>query len=494
MKLTLLLLSILALLFFTHHAEYVNESKQQAITLCSSGEVPSFTIKTRTHNPDMKSNDRTLIYRLEASVFNWEIAPGKSIEAWGYNNQVPGPTLRATKGDTLLIIVKNSLPEPTTIHWHGLRIPSVMDGTEEVQRLIMPGEEFEYRFVVPDAGTFWYHPHTNETVQMERGLYGAIVVTDDLDPQMDEDRVLVIDDMKLNSRNQFKVPSWFLPRWLERHDGREGETLLINGIEKPELNMASGQYARWRLINASSARYFLFHLSGRSFNLIGTDGGLIERQVRMTEVLMSPGERMDIVVGPFKEGEKLYIQSLPYNRGTGEGELLHLATVSVGAAENSSADLPGIMRSIGPIATQGVPVNRTIKLHGKRSWKNGVDFTINDQMHLHDKPVKVGHLQVWEITNPSMLDHPFHLHGFFFQVLQVNGVAPSFIAWKDTFSVPREGRIKIAWLPDNRPGKWMYHCHILEHAAAGMMAHFEIVNDSMQTRPPSPLTETLHAH
>ena len=90
-------------------------------------------------------------------------------------------------------------------------------------------------------------------------------------------------------------------------------------------------------------------------------------------------------------------------------------------------------------------------------------------MHASDKPVKVGELQIWEIANTSLMDHPFHLHGFFFQVLQVNGEAPEFISWKDTVNLPPRSKVKIAWIPDNRPGSWMYHCHILEHHEAGMM-------------------------
>ena len=100
---------------------------------------------------------------------------------------------------------------------------------------------------------------------------------------------------------------------------------------------------------------------------------------------------------------------------------------------------------------------------------------INGEMHLHDEPVRVGELQVWDISNPSKLDHPFHLHGFFFQILEINGTAPSYRAWKDMVNIPVGGTVRIAWMPDNRPGRWMYHCHILEHHAAGMMAHFDVV-------------------
>lgn len=423
----------------------------------------------------------TVVVKLEASVFPWEISPGKTVEAWGYNQQVPGPTIRARKGDTLQVIITNRLSEPTTIHWHGLRIPSLMDGTEEVQRAIQPGETFVYEFVLPDAGTFWYHPHVNETVQMERGLYGAIVVTDGQDPVVDNDRVFMIDDMKLTSSNEFKQPSWFLPRWMERHNGREGETLLVNGKVMPGYEVPAQHTERWRFVNSSSARYFKLSLGGRTFRLLGTDGGLLEYPVPATEVLITPGERIDIAAGPFREGEEFQIESLPYDRGTGTTERLSFATVRIGAARPSLAVIPDQLRTIESLAPFDAPVTKTIKLFGRRNWKDGVDFTINDEMHLHDQPVFVGELQVWEVNNPSKLDHPFHLHGFFFQVLEVNGTIPPVQSWKDTFSVPREGRIRIAWLPDNRPGKWMYHCHILEHAVAGMMAHFELVDPGQAT-------------
>src|SRR5207237_9857118 len=118
-------------------------------------------------------------YLLEANEFNWDIAPGKTVKAWGFNNQLPGPVLKAKKGDTLIVKVKNNLQEPTVIHWHGIRLPASMDGTGVVQEPIQPGKEFEYRFVVPDAGTFWYHSHYNETVQMEKGMYGALIVEDE---------------------------------------------------------------------------------------------------------------------------------------------------------------------------------------------------------------------------------------------------------------------------------------------------------------------------
>jgi FtsP/CotA-like multicopper oxidase with cupredoxin domain len=425
----------------------------------------------------MKKQSEVVEYNLEASEFNWDIAPGKTIEAWGFNKQLPGPVLKAEVGDTLVIHFTNNLKEPTMIHWHGLRVPATMDGTGAVQKPVEPGEVFEYRFVVPDAGTFWYHSHANETVQVERGMYGALIVEDKTDPVTDGEKILLIDDMKLDTDNKFTKPGWFVPRIIERHDGREGNTLLINGKENPTIGIHAGQTERWRFINSSSARYFVLYLGGKEFKVIGTDGGLLEHPRTVTEVLITPGERIDIAAGPFNEGETFSIESLGYNRSTYlTAKRQKFATVKVGKEKPSVAFIPETLRTIEPLAGQDAEISRKVKLSVGPSLKDGMDFLVNDHVHVNDKPVKVGELQIWEVSNTSLMDHPFHLHGFFFQVIEENGKAPEYMAWKDTVNLTPRSKIKIAWMPDNRPGTWMYHCHILEHHAAGMMANFEVID------------------
>ena len=395
-------------------------------------------------------------------------------------------------GDTLVVRVTNHLKEPTLIHWHGLRVPAPMDGTGVTQTPIQPGEVFEYRFVVPDAGTFWYHSHFNETVQVEKGLYGALIVEDPMDPVTDGEKVLMIDDMKLDEENQFTKPGWFVPRIIERHDGRQGDTLLINVQEDPRIEIHAGQIERWRFINSSSARYFVLSLEGKEFKMIGTDGGLLEHPRTVTEVLITPATRIDIAAGPFNEGETFAIESLGYNRGTFlKAKREKFATVVVGEEKPSVAFIPDTLRSIEPLAGQDAEITRTVKFSEVTNLKRGVDFMINDDVHGSDKSVKVGELQVWEVSNTSMMDHPFHLHGFFFQVIEENGKAPEYRAWKDTLNLPPKSKIKIAWMPDNRPGTWMYHCHILEHHAAGMMATFEVIDES---KPHRETTPHVHHH
>jgi FtsP/CotA-like multicopper oxidase with cupredoxin domain len=285
--------------------------------------------------------------------------------------------------------------------------------------------------------------------------------------------------MKLLKDNNFKKGNFF-QRWAERHDGREGETLLLNGKVQPVISMNAGQTERWRFINSSSARYFLLHLEGKPFKILSTDGGLLEQPVEAKEILIVPGERVDILAGPFKEGESFSIESLPYNRMTFvKSKRRRFATVIVGEPKTTKAFIPDSLRKIEPLATQDASITRNVKLSVGASRKHGIDFLVNNQLHSNDKPVKVGELQVWEVANTSLMDHPFHLHGFFFQVLEVDGKAPAYVAWKDTINLKPKSNAKIAWMPDHRPGMWMYHCHILEHHEAGMMANFEVIDPAV---------------
>jgi FtsP/CotA-like multicopper oxidase with cupredoxin domain len=408
---------------------------------------------------------------LEADEIDWEFVAGRPTRAWGFNGQIPGPTMEAHVGDVLEVRLTNRLPEATTIHWHGLQIPAAMDGTDMVQHPIAPGETFTYRFRLPDAGTFWYHPHSNEVVQLERGLYGAIVVRGPNEPEFDGERLLVFDDVALDRKGQIKPPGW----WIEQHDGRQGDTRLVNGKKEPELTISGGQIERWRIVNAASARYVHLSIGGRPFTMIGTDGGLIDAPVTVNEVLLAPADRVELAVGPYEEGDTIKIETLPYNRMTVKRSRRELfATLRVGPAAASRAAIPATLRHITPLVTGPVTPTREVHLGIKPSLSHGVDFLINKEAHHRDRPVKVGELQVWDVINDTQMDHPFHLHGFFFQVLEVNGEPPAFRSLEDTVNVPPKSTVRIAFLPDDRPGEWMYHCHILEHHASGMMAHFEV--------------------
>jgi FtsP/CotA-like multicopper oxidase with cupredoxin domain len=346
-----------------------------------------------------------------------------------------------------------------------------MDGTKLVQNPIQPGTSFEYRFALPDAGTFWYHPHTNESEQLEKGLYGALVVRGHEEPQLDGERVLVLDDLKLDRTGNIARFGGFK----QRHEGRLGDTRLVNGEAEPELEIAAGQVERWRIVNASSSRYVLLSPGSRPFTILATDGGLISEPVTAAQFLLAPADRVELAVGPFPEGETLALESLHYDRGMVKDDPGRYATVRVGSPAPSRAQIPKTLRIIEPLVTGDVTPNRTVQLQFRMSLRHGFDWTVEGEAHHHADPVRVGELQVWDVVNETKMDHPFHLHGFFFQVIDVNGAPPQFLSWEDTINIPAQGRVRIAWLPDDRPGSWMYHCHILEHHAAGMMAHFEVI-------------------
>jgi FtsP/CotA-like multicopper oxidase with cupredoxin domain len=410
---------------------------------------------------ETKPDARTITVGLEARETEWEFASGRSIRGYGFNGQVPGPLIEEAVGDTLVVELKNRLREPTTIHWHGLRVPAEMDGTEMVQPAVEPGESFEYRFVLPDAATFWYHTHVNETEQLERGLYGGLIVRGPNEPTVDREQVLILDDLKLDPDGNVAP----FGDEHEHHAGREGEVRLINGRQEPALEIPAGSIERWRIVNAANTRYVRLSLGGRPFSIIGTDGGLIPAPHEATEVLVTPGDRFDLAVGPFAEGELLEIQALPYDRGKGESQLESFAKLRVGAAAPSRAQIPDTLRRIEPLVANGVEPTRTLNMKA----------LMHGGHHQRDEPVRVGELQVWDLVNETGQDHPFHLHGFFFQVIEENGDSPTVLSWEDTVNVPRKGQVRIAWVPDDRPGQWMYHCHILEHHAMGMMAHFEVI-------------------
>jgi FtsP/CotA-like multicopper oxidase with cupredoxin domain len=398
---------------------------------------------------------QTRAVELETRETDWEYAPGQRLRGMGFNGAIPGPLIEAEVGDTIRARLKNSLSEPTTIHWHGLRVPAAMDGTTSVQPVVEPGESFDYEFTVPDAGTFWYHTHVNETEQLERGLYGPLVVRGPGEPTLDADRVLMLDDLKLDVDGQLSP----FGEDHELHEGREGDVRLVNGTQEPELAIAGGHVERWRIVNAANTRFMRLSI-GRPFSILGSDGGLIKAPVEATEVLVTPGERVELAVGPFTEDEVLELEALPYDRGRGEPRRERFATIRVGPMKASSASVPNVLRKIAPLTENGSETTRTVSMKALMHGGHGQ----------RDDDVRVGELQVWELVNETSQDHPFHLHGFFFQVL-----AEGAIAWKDTVNVPQKTTVRIAWLPDDRPGEWMYHCHILEHHAMGMMAHFSVV-------------------
>jgi len=411
---------------------------------------------------------------LEAREAKKSYISGQSTAVWTYNGNVPGPLLDAKQGDELVVHFHNSLPEETTIHWHGLRVPAAMDGTPRMQDPVPPIGTFEYRFTLRDPGLFWFHPHVRSDEQVEKGLYGVVRVSGPDEPTSDRESILVLDDVNL-------MPDGSLPTYLDDESkmlGRQGETLLVNGAASPILHWRAGSLQRFRIVNVANGRFFNLSLPGYAWRVIGTDGGLIPEPYDTERLLISPGERYDVVLVVHGEpGTRTTLVNEPYERGhdTGKENPIPVADFIV-AAETplSGRTLPRVFPELERL--QDGPVDQRLVLN--EGLRNGdLVFTINDatfpDVPLIDLPA--GSMQRIEVKNDSEMDHPFHLHSTFFQVLATNGeaTAPERLANKDTVIVPQMSTLKLAARFDE-PGGWMYHCHILEHAEGGMMGEIDV--------------------
>ncbi len=436
--------------------------------------------------PDLDPAPNVVEVVLEAKVSNVEIAPGRILPMWTYNGQLPGPRIEARVGDTVRVRFKNSLPEATTIHWHGVRVPAAMDGVPVVQAPIDAGAEFTYEFVVPEAGTFWYHPHVRSDEQVERGLYGAFVVRGDGEPLTTTDRTVVLDDLLIDSNWQL---SEFDP--MQAMVGRQGNLILANGWAHPIAHAELGGLHRFRFINAANARYFRLALPGHRLIQIGTDGGLLSAPREADELLLVPGERADVlVIATGEANASMEWMSLRYDRGHGTGELPDAVVFQMKHGGDAPIMTPALPDSFMPIAAlPEAAVKRELKLeesmdmggshgsaHGSSTTGMAPVFSINGQIYPDATPftAALNAVEEWQIVNTTEMDHPFHLHGFRFQVVSVEGVAPGFIAWRDSINIPAEKTVTFRVRLEDNPGKWMFHCHILEHAERGMMGELDV--------------------
>ena len=235
---------------------------------------------------------------LTARIADVEVATGHTVRAWTYDGGIPGPLIRAHVGDRVIVHFTNDLPQPTTIHWHGVRVPIEMDGVPDVsQPEVKRGETFTYDFVVRDAGLYWYHPHVMSAAQVGFGLYGALLVEDPADGVGVADQLtLVLSDIGFDRHGVLDSPDTGGPAGMVF--GREGAYVLANGKILPTLRARSGAPQRWRIVNAAKSRFFLLDLEGQTFYVIGSDGGLQERPETTDSLLITPGERVDVIVTP----------------------------------------------------------------------------------------------------------------------------------------------------------------------------------------------------
>ena len=436
--------------------------------------------------------------RLTAGVSRQQLVPPEypDTEVWGFNGAVPGPELRFRQGETARIVVANRLPQATTVHWHGLRVPNRMDGVPHLtQDPIAPGAEFIYEFPLPDAGTYWYHPHERSHEQVARGLYGALVVEEREPIRVEREITWVLSDWKLNRDASQRED--FDSLFDVSHGGRLGNTVTINGrftLKDGVLAVRAGERIRLRLVNAAVARSFMLNFNGHEPCVIALDGQPVEPHVPDKKVVyLAPGMRADVVLDcmlppgssvavtdEHNPGSQVPLMTLAYGAGPPLRESPLDAPVAL--APNPLADpdvaraerLPvvfegGAMGALHEAVLDGerLPLSRLAREHGIAWAINGVAA----RGHVHEPlfTLKRGGHYVVELKNETRWPHPIHLHGHAFRVISRYGRPTRHREWRDTVQLEPREHAEIAFVADN-PGDWMFHCHILAHQAGGMMA------------------------
>ena len=413
---------------------------------------------------------------------------GQSTAMWLYNGTTPGPLVELREGQRVRIRLDNRLAQDTTVHWHGLLVPPDQDGNP--MDPVRPGTSRLYEFDVPvgTAGTYWYHPHAHQTVaeQVARGLAAPLIVRAAADPLAHLPEVtMFVSGVRLDGNAQISAHDsmdWTL--------GRQGEVLMVNGGRLPIHTVRPGTTQRWRILNATSARYFRIALDGHALTLVGTDGGLLAAPIAgLSEILLAPAQRIEVLVTVSAAPNARYrLRALRYQpefMGLGtyrDEDLLTLAT-----STESPAAPAVIPPSLRPIADLGVPGRRQrVELSermgmGMAMMGGGMfGFLINGRsfdMDRVDLTAAQGQVEFWDIVNSTSMDHPIHIHGTQFQLVSRDAggvVTPApYLAWVDTVNVParQSATIKVR---QTMSGKRMFHCHILEHEDAGMMGVLEV--------------------
>ena len=457
--------------------------------------------------------------RTEASPvaqFRVRAAPGRArlvpephgeTPVWSYNGSVPGPEIRVRQGGRLRVAVENRLDEETTVHWHGIRVPNAMDGVPHLTQMpIRPGETFTYEFDAPDAGTYWYHPHQRSLEQVGRGLYGPLII-EEADPvRVDRDLTWLLDDWRLTK--SATISDDFGNGHDMSHNGRVGNTVTINGRIPTSIAVRRGERIRLRLINAANARIFGLDFEGHEPVVIALDGQPVAPHRPPDGVIvLGPAMRADVildmtgdtrskapVVDRFYKGLEYKLVDLAYEatplREDRPDWPMDLAANPLAEPDIAGAVRHEIMFNGGMMggmvmaemggAMEGESSNGMMgggggmmgggmmgMMHSGKIWfLNGVAA----EGHVMDPMLTLerDRSHVIAMTNATAWHHPIHFHGHSFRVLSRNGSPTKHREWQDTVLMAPREKVEIAFVADN-PGDWMFHCHILEHQAAGMM-------------------------
>ena len=440
---------------------------------------------------------RALLPGRPQTVF-WQYDAGAAAENGG---PVIGPLIDVREGDTVELTFVNRLPQPSTIHWHGLPVPPEQDG--DPSNPVAPGEQRVYRFTLPpgSAGTYWYHPHPHmlTSEQVFRGLAGPFVVRAADDPLAAwPERHLFVSDLKLAADGT--IPANGMMDWM---NGREGQFVLVNGARLPQIEVVRDE--RWRVWNGCNARYLqLAFDDGHAFTQVGTDGGLLGApREGVTSLLLAPGERAELIVRAGQGASRASLIAAQYDRrkmamshgSLPAGPTIALANIRFAPGSATQSALPARLREIAPLSAadsqtppkKSVVFTEAMDMHAMHApgastqpMPRGMQFMVNGAVF---DPARVtlasrrGEVEHWMIGNATDMDHPFHLHGTQFQVLarEQGGVRKEegLLAWRDTVNVRPGETVHIATV-QHVAGKRMFHCHILEHEDLGMMGTLRV--------------------
>ncbi|MDV4166486.1 multicopper oxidase family protein [Rhodovulum sp. FJ3] len=424
---------------------------------------------------------------LTARVATAQIAPPHyaATEVWSYDNTLPGPTLRVPQGGRVVRRLINDLPVPTSIHWHGIRIENAMDGVAGLtQEAVPPGGTFDYDFTVPDAGTYWYHAHTNSFEQVARGLSGALIVEEAEAPEVDRDAVLVLDDWLLTPEDAQFMEPFGHPMSLS-HGGRFGNLLGTNGTFDFARDVNANARLRLRLINASNARIFVLQLAGLDGWTVALDGmPLPAPEPVAAELILAPAQRIDLIVDvTAQDGDTAALLRLD-----DDDQWRPQARFPVhGKASATRRDPPSALPPNPHMTVSGIDSARRLELameggamgrmsgammHGRSMGfremaQQGQFWALAGQVGMTDTPfaqLDRGETVRVKLTNDTAFPHAMHLHGMHFrQVTEDGSLGPM----RDTILSYPNAPLEIAFVADN-PGQWLFHCHMLGHAASGM--------------------------
>lgn len=431
------------------------------------------------------AGDGTRVFTLTAREGSTEFVAGKPTATWGFNGDLLGPTLRATRGEQVAVEFRNELPEATTVHWHGMHLPAAMDGGPH--QMVEPGETWRPEWTIDQpAATLWYHPHPHGRTEehVYRGLAGMFILDDPEASALALPGRYGVDDVPVIVQDKDVGPDGEL---VLEDDGNEigtlGSTVLVNGTAGPYLEVTT-ELVRLRLLNGSTARTYAFGFTDdRPFALVGTDGGLLAEPYRTDHVRLSPGERAEIVV-TMQPGETAMLHSAEPDLGSVAAPFAFGGNDSFDVLQlRADEQLAPSPRLPEPLVADEQPdpadatVTRTFELQDRSI--NGARM----DMDRIDEVVDVGSTEIWRVRSLDAFPHNFHVHDVQFRVLSVDGAPPppELAGRKDTvYLEPRRDYRLIMRFEDYADGNapYMYHCHLLLHEDEGLMGQFLVVDDA----------------